>query len=301
MEEIYRLADRISVLRDGARVLTARADELARAELVKAMVGRDVSQTAGTPAAPEGEVLLRVEELSVESRRLTLDGLSFELRRGEVLGIFGLQGSGASTLLYALGGGLAGVRGRVSLSGAPLRLGSPREALARGVVFLSGDRQASVFPELSILQNLTLSSLERFSRLSFMLRSRELAAAGSIAPRLALGVRSYDAPARTLSGGNQQKIALGRGLLKSPALLLLDDPTRGIDVGAKAEIYRIISELSQAGVGILLAASEMEELTALSHRILVLFRGKPVALFERDAFERARLLSAAMGGSTELS
>ena len=300
LEEIYRLADRISVLRDGARVLTARADELAPGELVKEMVGRSVSRVVSAPAAHTDEALLAVEELSVQSRP-PLHGVSFELRRGEVLGVFGLQGSGASTLLHALCGALPGIHGGVSLSGAPLDPKSPREALARGVVLLSGDRQTSVFSELSILHNSTLSSLRRFSRFSYLLRARELGAARDVARRLSLAVRAFDAPARTLSGGNQQKVALGRCLLSEPKLLLLDDPTRGIDVGAKADIYRLIQELSRAGAGILLVTSEMEELTALSHRILVLFRGRPVGMVEHAGFERARLLSAAMGSATELS
>jgi ABC-type sugar transport system ATPase subunit len=209
--------------------------------------------------------------------------------------VAGLQGSGAAELLHALAGDFpAEHRGRIELYAAPLRARSPRAALERGVVLLPSDRALSVFGELGIADNATLSSLERVSRHGLVRRAWQRRAVGAIAQRLALGPVLRRRRARELSGGNRQRLALARCLLARPRLLLLDEPTRGVDVAAKQDIYRFVRELSAEGVAVIWVASELDELSRLSHRVLVLSRGKQAGIFERDEAGSAVLLRAAM-------
>jgi ABC-type sugar transport system ATPase subunit len=297
MEEIFRLADRISVLRDGRRVLTAAARQLDQGRLVSAMVGRSLEPPAPRSGPKRGEILLSARSLARRGP-VTLEEISFDLRSGEILGLAGIAGSGASTLLHALFGSLGPLdAGSVRLAGEPLSPRSPAASIRRGVVLLGSDRALSLIAELPITHNATLSSLRRFSRAGFVERGAERAAASAILGRLRLSTAELGAPVRQLSGGNQQKVALARCLLAEPRLLLLDEPTRGIDVGAKAEVHALIRELAAAGIGVLLVASEMEELLALSDRILVLYRGRIADRLERQEFSRERVLASAMGAA----
>jgi ABC-type sugar transport system ATPase subunit len=274
-------------------------DDLPQAELVRAMMGRTLDQQAQPLEAPRPEVALRVRELTVEDPRrpgrMLLDGLDFQLLRGEILGVAGLQGSGAAELLHALAGDFPAERGgRIELYAAPLRARSPRAALESGVVLLPSDRALSVFGELGIADNATLSSLERVSRHGLVRRAWQRRAVGAIAERLALGPVLRRRRARELSGGNRQRLALARCLLARPRLLLLDEPTRGVDVAAKQDIYRFVRELAAEGVAVIWVASELDELSRLSHRVIVLSRGKQAGIFERDEAGSAALLRAAM-------
>jgi ribose transport system ATP-binding protein len=300
LEEIYRIAQRISVLRDGARVLTRRADELPRSELVAAMIGRELAQIPERKPRATDAVALSVTKLSARERerpeRRIFEDVTFDLRRGEVLGLAGLQGAGSSECLHALfGSEPMHVGGSVRLDAAELVLGDPRAAIRRGLVLLGSDRATSLVSTLSVVQNATLSSLERYSRFGWLSARRELEAAEPIVQRLKVALRSLDAPVSELSGGNQQKVAFARCLLAQPRVLLLDDPTRGIDVGARADVYALIDELAGRGLGIVLVASELEELLLLCDRIVVFARGRINASFERARFEREAILHAAMG------
>jgi len=305
MEEIYRLADRITVLRDGRAVGTAAPQDLPPHELVRWMVGRDLGVERGKVAVaqPErSEPALRVEELRVAHPEIpdrpVVEDVSFALGRGEIVGLAGLQGSGASDVLHALFGALGRrVSGRAALGGEPFALRSPRESVARGLMLLTSDRQATgLAPDLSVTHNVSLASLSALSnRVGWVLRRREHEAVGHLARGFRLDVPSLAAPVRTLSGGNQQKTYLARCLLPKPRVLLLDEPTRGIDVGAKADIYALMREWVADGIAILLITSEMEELLALSDRVLVMHRGRMAAELAGADATKERVLAAAMG------
>jgi len=304
MEEIYRLADRITVLRDGALVGTAEADDLPPEELVRWMVGRAISSAGGEATPHDQGVALEVKDLRVAHPVVkdlaVVEGISLALRKGEILGLAGLQGSGKSEVLHALFGALGRrASGRVRLLGEPFALGSPQESVERGVVLLTNDRKASgLAPELSVTHSVSLSGLGRFcGRAGWIRRPEEDRAVRSLTREFRLSAPSLAAPVRTLSGGNQQKVYLARCLLPEPRVLLLDEPTRGIDVGAKADIYELMRAWVVAGIAILLITSEMDELLTLCDRILVMRSGRIVAELPCGTASKDVVLAAAMGAS----
>jgi len=333
MEEIYRLADRITVLRDGVLVGTATPDALPPSELVRWMVGRDVGppdrlrpdftlrassrprrsasrgggQGRGGPPelhakAEGGHDVLDVRDLtvthpSIASQRV-VNGLSFTVGRGEIVGLAGLQGSGASEALHAVFGAFGRrATGTARVNGEPFPMRGPRESIARGVVLLTNDRKTlGLAASLSVTHNVSLASLQRFTtRGGWMRREAERAAVGGVTRELRLRAPSLDAPVGTLSGGNQQKAYLARCLLARPRVLLLDEPTRGIDVGAKADIYDLMRSWVARGIAIVLITSEMDELLTLADRVLVMHRGRLAAELVREAATRDAVLAAAMG------
>ena len=304
MEEIYQLADRITVLRDGALVGTARAEDLPPEELVRWMVGRTVSAEGGEASSYDHGVALQVEDLRVAHPVVkdlsVVEGISFSLKKGEILGLAGLQGSGKSEVLQALFGALGRrARGSVRLLGEPFAPSSPQESIERGVVLLTNDRKSfGLAPELSVTHSVSLSALGRFCGPGgWILREEEGQAVHGLVREFRLNASSLDAPVRTLSGGNQQKAYLARCLLAEPRVLLLDEPTRGIDVGAKADIYELMRVWVGEGIAILLITSEMEELLTLSDRILVMRSGRLVAELARGTASKDAVLAAAMGAS----
>jgi ribose transport system ATP-binding protein len=312
LEEIHRIADRITVLRDGRRIATAPAAEVSAGQLVSWMVGREITeQVPRVPAAP-GEVRLRVRDFSIRQRgvsdfsvtqrgRTVVQPISFSVRAGEILGLAGLQGSGNSALLMGLFGACGkAASGETWLDERRVALRSPREAISAGVALLTNDRKATglVLP-LSILANLTLADLPRLCRAGWRRPGRERAAAASLAQRLHLRAAALCQEVNTLSGGNQQKVLLAKWLQTEPRVLLLDEPTRGIDVGAKREIYELINDWTAQGVAIILITSELPELLGLADRILVLHRGRLTAEFARGDFAPDAIMAAAMGQTEE--
>ncbi|MGD8727611.1 MAG: sugar ABC transporter ATP-binding protein, partial [Gemmatimonadales bacterium] len=290
MDEIYRLADRITVLRDGALVGTAEPADLPADRLVRWMVGRDVAPQEMERREASDDVVLEVRDLRVAhpdvEDRAVFDGVSFEVWRGEIVGLAGLQGSGASEVLHALFGALgARASGTVRVAGASWDLRGPVEAIERGIMLLTNDRKAAgIAPELSVLHNASLASLSRFcGTLGWVRRDEEYHAVRDLTGEFRLRAHSLDVPARTLSGGNQQKLYLARCLLTEPKLLMLDEPTRGIDVGAKADIYELVRTWAARGIAMLLITSEMDELLTLSDRVLVMHRGRIAAALGREA------------------
>jgi ABC-type sugar transport system ATPase subunit len=321
MEEVYRLADRITVLRDGVVAASAPATELPREALVTAMLGRalapveahdDRVRASDAGSARERLSVRGLTVAGVAGARRDLDEVSFSVSAGEIVAVAGLVGSGASALLHAIFGSLVrpggAIRGAVAIDGIPYEARSPSASLARGVALLSNDRRgAGILPERSVVENVALSSLGRFSRLG-VLRERALRATVLDALR-ALDVRtpSPDAEIAALSGGNQQKALLARVTLGAPRLLLLDEPTRGVDVGSKHEIHARMRALCAAGASILAMTTETEELLAVADRCVVLCRGRVTAVLDvrgRDpAIVRRRVVAAAMGeqGANEAS
>jgi len=301
LDEVFAVADRITVLRDGRSVGAARRAEMTPERVISLMVGRELGPRIERPERRSGEMLLRVADWSVEDPqnpgRRVLDGVSFELRAGEVLGIAGLMGAGRTALLASLFGAARGrVAGTLQVAGGgvhgPFR--APAAAIAAGIALVSEDRKRyGLVPHGSVLDNMTLSMLRTFRRRGLLDdRSRRAAVRGQ-AEALRLNVVNLGMPVSQLSGGNQQKVVLGRWLLRRPRVLLLDEPTRGIDVGAKQEIYDLIGRLTGEGLGVVLVSSELPELLALSHRVLVLSQGRPAAELAGVAATPERVMAAA--------
>jgi ABC-type sugar transport system ATPase subunit len=278
MDEIFRLSDRITVLRDGRNTGTVETAHTSAAAVIRMMIGRDL-EADQRALRPQGEVVLAVDGLSTAK----LKNVSFDLRRGEVLGIAGLVGSGRSELGAALFG-----MDRLS-AGAIRRQGTlglvPEDRRLQGLMM-----------QMSVAENGTMAVLPRLQRWGFLRRGQELAEMRDVAGRLGLHCRSLDDPVATLSGGNQQKVLLGRWLLVNPDVLFLDDPARGIDVGAKQDIYRAIDTLAREGKGVILVSSELPELVRCCDRILVLCEGRLTATFTAAEATQEKILAAATIG-----
>jgi ribose transport system ATP-binding protein len=299
MEEVYRVADRITVLRDGRRVGTESAAALGRDQLVEWMIGRALREQYPEPASVAGPVRLQVQDFRVAGGRgVAVDQVSFSVRSGEIVGLAGLEGSGRSELLQGLFGGLdrRAVTGAVSVEGRPVRVACPAEAMRAGLALLTSDRKTTgLVLTLDAEANLTLCSLARYARGGWRQRDAEAAAAERQVRQLGIRGVMRGPEVATLSGGNQQKVALGKWLETQPRVLLLDEPTRGIDVGAKQEIYRLMEQWKRQGLALLLVTSEMPELLAMADRVLVLHRGRLVRELSRREATPERVVRAAMG------
>jgi len=300
LDEVFAVADRITVLRDGATITTLATAATTKTAVIRAMVGREITELFPRHAAHPGEVLLTVEDLSAAATRggpAQLRNISFEVRAGEVLGLGGLMGAGRTELLMHLFGAW-GVRrgGRVTLGGRPLQAASPVAALAAGLVLVSEDRKryGLVLGE-SIGFNLSLSSLTRLRRGALIDEEREAHANQGLFQSLAVKAPSLETAVGTLSGGNQQKVVLGKALMTQPRVVFLDEPTRGIDVGAKVEVYALVNALTAAGKAVVLVSSELPELMGMSDRILMLHDGRIGGAFTKAEATPERLLAAAMG------
>ncbi len=298
MEEIEQIADRISVLRDGQLVGTALAAELTIPKLIHWMVGRDVERFYSRSGRHAGAERLRLERFSVRRGGWCLvDDISLSVRAGEIVGLAGLQGSGNSQLLMGLFGAYGrDARGSVVLDGVGFRPVSPRRSIQRRMALLTNDRKTTgLVLSMSIVANTTMAQLQQFSPGGWCRTGRERAAAIRMAEVLHLRAASIDMPVGQLSGGNQQKVALAKWVLAEPRVLLLDEPTRGVDIGAKWEIYELMDHWASQGISILLVTSEMPELLAMSDRIVVMHRGRITAEFSHEQAEADSILEAAMG------
>jgi ABC-type sugar transport system ATPase subunit len=277
-DEVFSLADRITVLRDGKKVASAPAGEFDRARLIRAMVGRDVSEEYPKRAVSPGETVLEVRGLSHAPR---FAGVDFDLRRGEIVGLAGLVGAGRTSVGLALGGALSAT-GVVRMAGRPLQRPSPDAAMASGIAYVTEDRKGrGLFPELSAAANITIAALETFARGGVLQIARERDAAARASRDFDVRVSSLAQPAATLSGGNQQKLLLARFLMRPLRLLILDEPTRGVDVGARAEIYRLMNRLTADGLAILMISSELPELLGMSDRVIVMREGRVTGTLSR--------------------
>ena len=299
LDEVFGIADRITVLRDGSTIATQVVKDTCKADVIRRMVGREISDFFPRRVSQPGEILLKVQKLTVcESSHEApkLHQVSFELKSGEVLGIGGLMGAGRTELLMHLFG-VWGYRqeGEVTLRGDDLKKNSPRESIDRGMVLASEDRRRyGLVLEHGIGFNLSLSSLKTICSFGFIRKKSELKRNQSIFEDLCIKATGLDANAGRLSGGNQQKIVLGKALLVQPSVILLDEPTRGIDVGAKLEIYEIINQLTSAGKAVVLVSSELPELIGMSDRILMLREGRIAGEFNRSDFCQEKLLQTAV-------
>ena len=296
MDEIFRLCDRVTVLRDGRHVATGAVADTSPEALVHQMIGRDITPHepahAGRPLGPER---LRVEGLSSPGR---FSGVEFTLRAGEVLGLAGLVGAGRSEVAHAIFGLDRAATGSVWVGGNPLPLGRVGAAMQAGLGFLPEDRKRlGLLLSLNCRENTSLAALPRLATAGIVRRGAERVLVQHYADRLRVKAPSLEAPVRELSGGNQQKIALAKWLARECPVLLVDEPTRGVDVGAKAEIHRLLDTLAAAGTAILLISSELPELMALSRRILVLREGRMAGELSRPEFSQAAILRRMAGVS----
>jgi ribose transport system ATP-binding protein len=284
MSEIEELADHVVVLRDGQLVLDEPASQTSEQSIVRAMIGRDLDTLFPTVAPPHEEVALEVRDLALERNA---PGVTFNVRRGEILGIGGLVGAGRTELLEALFGIRRSARGEVVVAGKPVRRNAPAESIRAGVALVPEDRKgAGLVLSRSVLDNGSLPHLSSFTTAGWIRGRRRRGAVKAATERVALRSRGMDQLAGTLSGGNQQKLVLARWLTHDTKVLLLDEPTRGVDVGARGEIYRIIRDLAASGLAVVLVSSDMPELIGLSHRALVLRGGQVAGELSRADLDR---------------
>ena len=300
MNEVFGLSDRITILRDGRFMGTADRSATNPAEVVRAMVGREIASLELDSGHQGGDIVLDVDGLSLPrppgTSRPALTGLSFQVAAGEVLGVAGLLGAGRTELLESLfGASPAPPRGRILLGGEGVRFRSPNDAIRAGVALVTEDRKSlGLFSEMSVRENISLVRLGAMSRAGGLVRRGvENAAVQEEIARLAIKTNGPSAPVTSLSGGNQQKCILGRWLLTRPRLLLLDEPTRGIDVGAKAEIYALMRKLAREGMAILVTSSELPELLAVCDRIMVMCEGRQTAILNRGEATEEAIMRAA--------
>lgn len=296
MPEIYRIADRVTVLRDGRRVLTKSISETSAEELVRAMVGRELTEyfPEREPRAI-GEPRLRVEGLTAPGR---FYDITFTVHHGEIVGLAGLVGAGRTELVEALFGAREYTSGKIFIEGRPVTIRTPADAIRHGMALVTDDRKAKgLIPMASVQVNLILPVQARVAHLGFLVNTRaERHLTERLLSELRVKTPSAHHPVMFLSGGNQQKVILARWLAMHPRIFLMDEPTRGIDVGAKMEIYELIRRLAAQGTAILLVSSELEELRHLADRILVMHRGRIVGELQREEATDDRILYLATGG-----
>jgi rhamnose transport system ATP-binding protein len=294
MDEIFALADRVTVLRDGAQVGTRRVAETTSAELVTLMVGRRIESLFPKVVAPIGAPVLEVRDLV---RRPMTKNVSITVRAGEIVGLAGLVGSGRSELAQTIFGIAKAESGQILLAGEAVAIGSPGQARSLGIAYVPEDRGTQgLVRQMNVRENFSLASLAKIARRGFIDRAAEIRLAADGVARFSVKASSLEQIAGKLSGGNQQKIVLGKWLANRPKLLILDEPTRGIDVGAKAEIHRLMSELAGQGLAILMISSELPEVLGMSDRVLVMREGRFVAEFNREAATPEAVGAAMMGG-----
>lgn len=300
LDEVFALADRITVLRDGASITTVKTSETDQTAIIRSMVGREITQLFPRRSTHPGAETLRVSGLTVASNSRQppfLHDISLQVHAGEVLGIGGLMGAGRTELLMHLFGAWGHrVAGDISLDSKPLTNPTPETALAAGLALVSEDRKRyGLVLDESIGFNFSLSSIRRLLRGFLIDEEKETHTNQKFFDQLRVKAPSLETTVGTLSGGNQQKVVLGKALMTAPKIILLDEPTRGIDVGAKLEVYELINQLTSEGRAVILVSSELPELMGMSDRIIMLSEGRIGGTFTREEATPEKLLAAAMG------
>ncbi len=292
LREVKALCDRVLILRDGEPVATVPAAALSPEDMARAMVGRELAQVFPEKRPPTGDVVLDVEGLCVPGR---LADVTFGVRAGEILGLAGLVGAGRTELAETLMGLRRPASGQIRVHGRPARIRSPQQAVRLGLAYLSADRQGrGLIQSFGIAPNVTLASLARYAR-GLIDRRREQAAAAAHVARFNVRAAALDRPVRYLSGGNQQKVYLAKWLDTEPTILLLDEPTRGIDVGARIEIYRFVRALADRGIACLVISSELEEIIGLCTRVVVMRAGRVAGVLDGAQLREEEIMYYATG------
>ena len=293
MDEVFRISDYVTVFRDGKHVATLPAAELDRQKLITLMVGRELTHMFPKEDAEVGEVVLSVRGVT---RRGVVEDITFDLRRGEILGLAGLMGSGRTEVLEAIFGVRRIDKGEIQVRGRKVKIKSPADAIAAGMAMLTEDRKLTgIMGVLSVKDNMTIAALPRFSPGGFLRKGRMNAACLEQKDALAIKTPTIEQLIKLLSGGNQQKVLVSRWLLTTPDILMIDEPTRGIDVGAKAEIHRLMSALAKQGKAVLMVSSEMPEILGMSDRVLVMHEGRLTGEFSRAEATQENIMRAATG------
>ena len=291
--EVFRICDRYTVLRDGALAGSGTIAEATEAELIRTMVGRTLDDVYPKAAAEIGDTVLQVDGFC----HLTeFDGVTFDLKEGEILGFYGLVGAGRTEVMEALFGLKARQAGDLRIAGSPANIRSPDDAIAAGLAYVPEDRQrhGAILP-FSVARNISLPQLGVVSRYGFLDGRREDELVDDFGTKVAIKASGWDQPVAELSGGNQQKVVIGKWLAIRPRIVILDEPTKGIDIGSKAAVHRTIGNLVQQGMAVILVTSELEEALGIADRLVVMARGRVVAQFEREAFSSEAVVAAAAG------
>ena len=297
LEEVFHLADRITVFRDGALVTTSPASEATVDDVIRWMVGRQLDALYPKVEAEIGGPVLEVEGLT---RRGEFEDVTFQLRRGEILGFAGLVGAGRTEIARAIFGIDRLDAGTVRIDGAPIVPRSPEQMMEAGIALVPEDRHGQgLVLDLPITPNISLPVLRSLARGGVLDRDAEERLAREYAERLQIKASGLDQIVSSLSGGNQQKVVIAKWLVTRPKIIILDDPTRGIDVGTKAEVHRLMSSLAAEGLAIILISNELDEVKAMSDRLLVFSRGRLAAQFDHPPFDEEKVMAAAIGASLQ--
>lgn len=296
LQELFQIGDRVTVMRNGRKVATQAMTDTTADELVRLMVGRDVAKRVHKPAQLQpgkDREALRVEGLRF-SGQPGHAGLNLSVAYGEIVGIAGLVGSGRTETMRAIFGADKAVAGRILRDGKEVFIRSPRDALAQGICLVTEDRKdEGLVLDMPVRTNITMARLDQFSRGGWLRRSAEEEAGRDMVKQLDIRLASIEQPPRQLSGGNQQKVVLAKWLLRQPSVLILDEPTRGVDVGAKAEIHALLQRKADEGMALLVVSSDLPELMQLCDRIVVLSKGTVAGEMQHDAFDEQALLALA--------
>jgi rhamnose transport system ATP-binding protein len=292
-DEIFRIADRWTCLRDGALVGSGAMSDVSEAELVRLMVGRSIEQVFPKRAVPIGDIVLEIDGLANATE---FSDIGFALRQGEILGFYGLVGAGRSETMQAIFGISRPSRGTITVEGRRVTIRDPSDAIACGVAYVPEDRQIQgAIGALSIMENVTLANLPAYARAGVLSRASELKATRYFGQRLAVRAAYWDQRLAELSGGNQQKVVVGKWLATEPRILILDEPTKGIDVGSKAAVHAFMGELAAAGLAIILVSSELPEILGMADRIIVMHEGRIAGTFGRQEASAEVIVSLASG------
>ncbi|MBA3442563.1 MAG: sugar ABC transporter ATP-binding protein [Pyrinomonadaceae bacterium] len=294
LDELFEVADRVTVLRDGSTIATRAMSETNRQELIHLMVGRELAAVFPKQQIPIGDTIFEIRNLVCKASGV--QDISLHVGEGEILGLAGLVGSGRTELAKTIFGLTPADSGEIILRGRPVRIESPAQAIEHGLAYVPEDRRAhGVIMEMPISANITLAVLRRISEYGFLDFKSEQVIAADFTRRLGVKTPSLFAPAGDLSGGNQQKVALGRWLALNPSVIILDEPTQGIDVGAKAEIHHLIGDLARHGMAIIMISSELPEILGISDRIAVMHAGRIACTLKRTEATQQKILALALG------
>lgn len=297
LEEIFRLSDRVSVLRDGAYISTVCTDKTSKSELIRLMVGRELNETYPARMKQASETILSVRNVSGNG----VKNISFDVKKGEILGMAGLIGAGRTELAQLLFGYEEITEGEIILNGQSLKPRNPMESIKAGIALVPEDRKRQgLVLDMSIKENTTMPSLKDCSRYSLINHKKEADITERYIRSLRTKAPSMDQKTKNLSGGNQQKVVLAKWLAMNPELLIFDEPTRGIDVGAKQEIYQIMNGLADSGKAIIMISSDMEELIGMSDRIVVLCKGRMTGMMDKESITQESILARSAGGEEDV-
>lgn len=294
MEEIFDLCDRITILRDGQYIATKPIKETSLDEVVRFMVGRTLGERYPQLTHQAKDIFLEVKQLT---KRGVFENISFQVRRGEIIGVAGLMGAGRTEIMKAIFGFAPADKGEIFIQGKRVRIKNPNDAIRNGIGFVTEDRKSEgLILHFSIRENIALPNLKRFSSCGWISEQTEKTFVEELVQKLHVKMTDISQPVKSLSGGNQQKVVLAKWLGMEPKLLILDEPTRGVDIGAKKEIYFLIQQLAERGVAIIMVSSELPELLGMSDRIMVIHEGRIGGILDREEATQEKIMNLATGG-----